>query len=205
MGMGKETLSTTDTTGATFKLVGFNNFIRANPRSDFFSVKRFHHIEFWCGDATNTSRRFSWSLGMPITAKSDLSTGNSVHASYLLRSVSGELQFVFTAPYSPSISVPSTAGIPSFSTPTYRDFTAKHGLGVRAVALEVENAYLAFSASVARGAKPRFEPVTIDEHVAVAEVHLYGDVVLRFVSLVKDADTLIFLPGLLIYVSFFFF
>ncbi|KAK4716532.1 hypothetical protein R3W88_014870 [Solanum pinnatisectum] len=197
MGMGKETLSitTTDATGATFKLVGFNNFIRANPRSDFFAVKRFHHIEFWCGDATNTSRRFSWSLGMPITAKSDLSTGNSVHASYLLRSVSGELQFVFTAPYSPSISVPSSAGIPSFSTSTHRDFTAKHGLGVRAVALEVENAYLAFSASVARGAKPQFEPVTIDEHVAVAEVHLYGDVVLRFVSFVKDADSLIFLPG----------
>lgn len=192
--MGKET-GTTDTT-STFKLVGFKKFVRANPRSDFFSVKRFHHIEFWCGDATNTARRFSWSLGMPIAAKSDLSTGNSVHASYLLRSVSGGLQFVFTAPYSPSISTPSSAGIPSFSTSAHRDFTATHGLGVRAVALEVENAYTAFSDSVARGAIPRFEPVTIDDHVAVAEVHLYGDVVLRFVSFVKDADGLVFLPGL---------
>ncbi|PHU17751.1 4-hydroxyphenylpyruvate dioxygenase [Capsicum chinense] len=196
--MGKETLTTTTTTidtGATFKLVGFKNFIRANPRSDFFSVKRFHHIEFWCGDATNTARRFSWSLGIPIAAKSDLSTGNSVHASYLLRPVSGALQFVFTAPYSSSISTPSSAAIPSFSNSAHQDFTAAHGLGVRAVALEVENAYAAFSASVSRGAKPRLEPVTIDERVAVAEVHLYGDVVLRFVSYLRDADSLIFLPG----------
>ncbi|KAJ8564439.1 hypothetical protein K7X08_000899 [Anisodus acutangulus] len=203
--MGKQTLTTTSTsaandspeltTGGTFKLVGFKNFIRANPRSDFFSVKRFHHIEFWCGDATNTSRRFSWSLGIPIAAKSDLSTGNSVHASYLLRPVIGGLNFLFTAPYSPSISTPSSAAIPSFSTSTHRDFTATHGLGVCAFALEVENAYTAFSASVARGAKPRFEPVTIGGHVAVAEVHLYGDVVLRFVSYLKDADSLVFLPG----------
>ncbi|OIT01325.1 PREDICTED: 4-hydroxyphenylpyruvate dioxygenase [Nicotiana attenuata] len=202
--MGKlETVTTTSAAAAddsselttNFKLVGFKNFIRTNPRSDFFSVKSFHHIEFWCGDATNTARRFSWSLGMPIAAKSDLSTGNSVHASYLLRPVSGSLQFLFTAPYSPSISTPSSAAIPSFSTSTHRSFTTTHGLGVRAVALEVENAYTAFSASVSRGAKPMFEPVTIDEQVAMAEVHLYGDVVLRFVSYLKDADNLVFLPG----------
>ncbi|KAG5567937.1 hypothetical protein H5410_065045 [Solanum commersonii] len=32
----------------------------------------------------------------------------------------------------------------------------------------------------------------------MAEVHLYGDVILRFVSFVKDVDSLIFLPVLLI-------
>ena len=38
-------------------LVGFDNFKRHNPRSDRFTVHRFHHIEFWCADATNTYRR----------------------------------------------------------------------------------------------------------------------------------------------------
>ncbi|KAL0305343.1 UNVERIFIED_CONTAM: 4-hydroxyphenylpyruvate dioxygenase [Sesamum calycinum] len=120
--MGKEPITTTATATsaagapaesesaaahAEFKLVGFRNFIRTNPKSDHFLVHRFHHVEFWCGDAINTAKRFSWGLGMPLVAKSDLSTGNSAHASYLLRS--GQLNFVFTAPYSPSISTPSSA------------------------------------------------------------------------------------------------
>ena len=40
-----------------FQLVGFDNFKRSNPRSDRFTVHRFHHIEFWCSDATNTYKR----------------------------------------------------------------------------------------------------------------------------------------------------
>ncbi|CAI9090030.1 OLC1v1024713C1 [Oldenlandia corymbosa var. corymbosa] len=177
---------------AGFKLVGFKNFIRANPKSDLFEVKRFHHVEFWCGDATNTCRRFSWGLGMPIAAKSDLSTGNSVHASYLLRS--GELDFLFTAPYSASVSNPASASIPSFSTATHRSFTSTHGLAVRAVGIEVVDAEAAFSVAVSRGAKPVFAPVVLNGSMAIAEIHLYGDVVLRFVSH-KDADNQIFLPG----------
>ncbi|KAJ0465078.1 4-hydroxyphenylpyruvate dioxygenase [Helianthus annuus] len=115
---------------SAFKLVGFKNFIRTNPMSDKFTVKNFHHIEFWCSDATNTARRFSWGLGMPIIFKSDLSTGNSTHASYLLRS--GHLNFLFTAPYSPSISpTTTTASIPTFSHSASRHFTATHGLAVR--------------------------------------------------------------------------
>lgn len=57
------------------KLVGFHNFVRHNPYSDKFVVQKFHHVEFYCSDATNTSRRFTWGLGMHEVAKSDLSTG----------------------------------------------------------------------------------------------------------------------------------
>lgn len=42
---------------APLQLVGYDNFKRHNPRSDRFVVHRFHHIEFWCGDATNTFKR----------------------------------------------------------------------------------------------------------------------------------------------------
>jgi 4-hydroxyphenylpyruvate dioxygenase len=38
-------------------LGGFKNYTRSNPLSDRFKVHKFHHVEFWCGDATNTSKR----------------------------------------------------------------------------------------------------------------------------------------------------
>lgn len=199
--MGKDTSSSANhhstPENGGFKLVGFKDFVRVNPKSDHFAVKRFHHVEFWCGDATNTARRFSWGLGMPIAAKSDLSTGNYAHASYLLRSAGGELQFLFTAPYASSISNPSSAAIPTFSASAHHSFTATHGFGVRAVAIVVEDTHAAFSASVSRGAKPVSEPVILDNQVVIAEVHLYGDVVLRFVSYLTDTDpaAVTFLPG----------
>jgi 4-hydroxyphenylpyruvate dioxygenase len=169
-----------------FKLVGFLKFVRSNPRSDRFGVKRFHHLEFWCTDATNTARRFSWGLGMPFAAKSDLSTGNLTHASYLLRS--GQLCFLFTAPYSPSIAAmesvgpTATSSIPTFDHAAARAFAAKHGLGVRAIAVEVDDADTAFHVSVSHGARPVSPPIVLAGRATIAEVHLYGDVVLRYVS-----------------------
>ncbi|KAJ0244924.1 4-hydroxyphenylpyruvate dioxygenase [Hirschfeldia incana] len=182
-----------------FKLVGFSKFVRKNPKSDKFKVKRFHHIEFWCGDATNVSRRFSWGLGMRLSAKSDLSTGNTVHASYLL--TSGDLRFLFTAPYSTSLSsagetppTTTTASIPSFDHLTYSSFSS-HGLGVRAVAVEVEDAESAFSISVLNGAVPSSPPILLNDAVTISEVKLYGDVVLRYVSYNKAVTSVFFLPS----------
>jgi len=79
------------------KLVGHDNFVRNNPLSDKFEIKKFHHIEFYTSDAINTSRRFTWGLGLKQVAKSDLSTGNKHYASVVTRS--NDVTFVFTAPY----------------------------------------------------------------------------------------------------------
>ncbi|GFS33983.1 4-hydroxyphenylpyruvate dioxygenase [Actinidia rufa] len=123
---------------------------------------------------------------MTLSAKSDLSTGNLTHASYLLRS--GQLNFLFSAPYSPSIaaanqlSPASTAAVPTFDRSACLAFLASHGLGVRAIAIEVEDAAAAFSASVAHGARPSSPPIPLDDRAVIAEVQLYGDVVLRYVS-----------------------
>ncbi|GLT55507.1 hypothetical protein SLA2020_286220 [Shorea laevis] len=123
---------------------------------------------------------------MPIVAKSDLSTGNLTHASYLLRS--GNLCFLFTAPYSPSIAAmenvgpTATSSIPTFDHAACRAFASTHGLGVRAIAVEVDDADAAFRVSVSHGARPVSPPVVLDGRTTVAEVHLYGDVVLRYVS-----------------------
>ncbi|XP_021274681.1 4-hydroxyphenylpyruvate dioxygenase-like isoform X2 [Herrania umbratica] len=171
--------------------VGSSKFVRTNPMSDRFKVKRFHHVEFWCSDATNVARRFSWALGMQLAAKSDLSTGNMAHASYLIRS--GECNFLFTAPYSPSIaqaenlSPAATASIPTFDHAICRAFVASHGLAARAISVEVEDAETAFSISVSHGAKPSSPPTVLDNQAVLAEVFLFGDVVLRFE---KIEDTL---------------
>ncbi|XP_010480369.1 PREDICTED: 4-hydroxyphenylpyruvate dioxygenase-like [Camelina sativa] len=151
-------------------------------------------IPYFC---TNVARRFSWGLGMRFSAKSDLSTGNMVHASYLL--TSGDLRFLFTAPYSPSLTAgeikpTATASIPSFDHVSSRSFFSSHGLGVRAVAIEVEDAESAFSVSVSNGAIPSSPPMVLDGGaVTIAEVKLYGDVVLRYVSYKEDKSE--FLPG----------
>lgn len=136
-------------------LVGFANFKRHNPLSDKFSLERFHHIEFYCGDATSVSSRFSWGLGMPLVAKSDLSTGNPLYSSRVLRS--NNLVFVFTAPYgnpqlhSPALVQSPTLPLPYFSSDTAHAFFKKHGLAVRAVGVLVGSAAEAFSVSTASG------------------------------------------------------
>ncbi|RZC51675.1 hypothetical protein C5167_020103 [Papaver somniferum] len=183
----------------SFKLVGHANFIRKNPKSDRFPVKCFHHLEFWCADGINVAQRFSYGLGMPITAKSDLSTGNMVHASYLLHS--GDLNILFTAPYPPSVAqmlihtISSTATIPTFNSSTAYAFSIAHGLGVRAIGIEVEDAESAFNISVCYGARPSHPPVEINNDIIISEVELYGDAILRFISFKNSNPGVNFLPG----------
>ena len=117
-------------------LKGFKSFVRHNPLSDRFTVIGFHSIEFWCSDATNTYKRFQHGLGMSLVNKSDQSTGNTMFASYVLKS--NDLVFTFTAPYSrvawqngmgPTGKVP----LPHYDQQEAHDFIATHGLAVRAV------------------------------------------------------------------------
>ncbi|KAL5720391.1 4-hydroxyphenylpyruvate dioxygenase [Ranunculus cassubicifolius] len=89
-----------------------------------------------------------------------------------------------------------TATIPTFDHSLARSFSASYGLAVRAIAIEVDNAVSAFYVSVAHGAKPSSSPIHLDENVVISEVHLYGDVVLRYISFrSKDLKNSLFLPG----------
>ncbi|KQJ87482.1 4-hydroxyphenylpyruvate dioxygenase [Brachypodium distachyon] len=161
----------------------------------------FHHAEFWCADAASAAARFSSGLGVPVAARSDLSMGNTVHASHLLRSSSpgSSIALLFTAPYadaaSSSSSSSSSSTVPSFSADAARAFTAAHGgLAVRTVAVRVADAAEAYHASVEAGARPAFAPVDLGHGFLFAEVELYGDSVLRFVSYPDDTEVP-FLPG----------
>eukprot|EP00004_Rigifila_ramosa_P005276 TRINITY_DN1576_c0_g1_i1.p1 TRINITY_DN1576_c0_g1~~TRINITY_DN1576_c0_g1_i1.p1 ORF type:complete len:433 (+),score=114.15 TRINITY_DN1576_c0_g1_i1:34-1299(+) len=171
--------------GGKRKLVGFDNFVRHNPKSDRFQCDRFHHFEFYCGDAINTARRFAQGLGMTLVAKSDNSTGNHTYASYVLKS--NQIVFVFTAPYG-SIPMDSAQGPlpqPTYNKETAFEFFKQHGLAARACGIVVGNAVEAFNVSVANGAVPVTPPTTISDEAGTlvyAEVKMYADVVLRYVS-----------------------
>ncbi|PNW79051.1 hypothetical protein CHLRE_09g399030v5 [Chlamydomonas reinhardtii] len=183
--MGAGGAGTGDREGG-IKLVGYKNFVRQNPLSDKFTVHKFHHIDFWCGDATNTSKRFSYGLGMPLVAKSDQSTNNQLFASYVLRS--NDLVFTFTAPYSRKCASVSE-GVPlrHYNIDHAYEFINSHGLAVRAVGLLVDDAKTAYEVSVAHGAKGVLPPVELRDEASgtsqvISEVLLYGEVVLRYVS-----------------------
>jgi 4-hydroxyphenylpyruvate dioxygenase len=141
------------------KLVGAAAFERVNPLSDKFTTRRFHHIELWCLDATWACSRFGCALGLKRAAKSDLSTGNTTFSSYAMGSDSGEISFVFTAPYtSPPIASNDENGAinsfltSGFSAKTAIDFVVRHGTAVRAVAVEVDDARAAYDSCLAGGA-----------------------------------------------------
>ena len=179
------------------KLVGCANFVRNNPRSDAFECEGFHHIEFWCGDATNAAARFGVGLGMGLTCKSDASTGNGTFASYVMKS--NHLTFAFTAPYGTENEsvVKRGAPHPGHERGTMTAFFEKHGLAVRAVGVRVTDARAAYEAAVQRGARGVLEPRVLthakdDGKVrggqVISEVELYGDVVLRFVNATDGFD-----------------
>jgi len=81
--------------------------------------------------------------------------------------------------------------LPGYDVNSAHEFYSKHGLAVRAVGVEVKDARMAYECAVKNGAVGVLEPTSIPnlkrekgfvQDCHIAEVSLYGDVVLRFVS-----------------------
>jgi 4-hydroxyphenylpyruvate dioxygenase len=173
----------------------FANFQTNNENSignsDLFDTKKFHHVEFYTGESIATASRFLMSLGMEIAAKSDLSTQNPLHTSYMIQS--GDVKFVFTSPYGDinnAVTYEKIRCIPGFQPSLARDFIVRHGLGVRAVAIEVQNVTHAYEMLISNGGVSVLSPHIWEEddeqnkgYVSIAEVQLYGDTVLRLINL----------------------
>lgn len=189
---------------SNYQLGGYEKFQRINPKSDKFSSRKIHHVEFYTGEATAAYMRFMIALGMKLRGKSDYSTGNKVHASYLLQSK--DVRMVFTSPY-PSLTVESTqqkndistSCWPGFDPSLAESFITKHGLAVRAIGIEVDNVQTAHDAIVANGGKSVLLPTRMQSRdhansfADIAEISLYGDVVMRLVN--RDSCKDNFLPG----------
>lgn len=168
-------------------MVGYDNFVRHNPHSDKFEIIKFDHVEFWCSDAVNTARRFTWGLGMHEVASSNLTSGNRHYASSVVQS--NELVFAFTAPYcnSDEEKVGSVHPHPAYDQDQAHAFIKKHGLAVRALGIRVADAKDAYEKCVASGGEGVVAPFTaVDaasgKTLVISEVKSVDDVVLRWVS-----------------------
>ena len=142
-------------------------------------------------------------LGLPITCWSSLGTGNDVCTSYGLEC--GDVRFVVTAPLSRRAASASSGGgagsnvqmtapcpLPGYNADFAREFYSQHGLAVRAVGINVENVTQAYFDAVENGAVGVVEPTLVKSSSGgrdcdLAEIQLYGDVVLRMINF-RDGD-----------------
>ena len=168
-------------------LQGFEKFKRTNPMSDKINALSFHHLEFFCGEALNVSKRFMASMGMELAAKSDLSTGNDIFTSYVMQT--GSVKMVFTAPYHNTDKSPEeTSPFPGFKAKTAGEFFIKHGFAARAIGWNVEDVEATFNTMVQNGGIPVLHPVLVKDFKGekgscmMAEVSLYGDAVVRLID-----------------------
>jgi len=86
----------------------------------------------------------------------------------------------------------------SFNQSFARSFISNHGLGVRAICIQVDDVFEAHSRMINNGAKSVLDPVKVDidnnGHIfSLAEVEIYGDVVLRLID--RHNVDKIFLPN----------
>jgi len=147
---------------------------------DFLPLKGTDHVEFYVGNARQAAYFYRAAFGMSLVAYSGPETGHRDRASYVLQQ--GKVRFVLT-----------TALRTDSDIARHVD---KHGDGVHAIALWVDDARQAWLETTSRGARSIHEPTEAeDKHgrVVTASIAAYGDTVHTFVE--RTHYTGAFLPG----------
>ncbi len=147
---------------------------------DFLPINGTDYVEFYVGNAKQAAYYYAAAFGFEIIAYRGPETGHRDAASYLLKQ--DKIRLVFTT------AIRSDSPI--------AQHVAKHGDGVRDIALWVDDARSAFEEVTKRGAVAVREPEVLeDEHgrVVVSAMGTYGDTIHTFVER-KDYHG-VFLPG----------
>jgi len=141
----------------------------------------FHHLEFWVGNAKQTSTWFVARLGFEPVAYKGLETGDRESVTHVVQQ--GTVRFAFTSALNPDNTEISA-------------HHARHGDGVRDIAIRVKDCRGLYDKLVSNGAKSVRPPVEIkDEHgsAVVASIQTYGDTVHSLIELQDYCGP--FLPG----------
>jgi 4-hydroxyphenylpyruvate dioxygenase len=147
---------------------------------DFLPINGTDHVELYVGNAKQSAHFYKTAFGFQDFAYSGLETGNKEKTSYVLKQ--GKIILVLSTPLN--------------SKHPINAHLAKHGDGVKHVALWVDDARKSFAVTTERGAEVAFEPYTVEDKdgsVTLAGIKTYGDTVHVFVER-KDYNGL-FLPG----------
>ncbi|MFZ4629595.1 MAG: 4-hydroxyphenylpyruvate dioxygenase [Blastocatellia bacterium] len=143
-------------------------------------IRQVHHLEFYVGNAKQADYFYRNAFGFSRIGYSGLETGDREKSSYALQQ--GTVRLVLTTPHHPDSPI--------------SEHIRKHGDGVRDIALEVEDADLAYAESLARGAVGETEPHTIEDEfgeIRRSSVRVYGDTIHSFIA--KRRYDGPFLPG----------
>jgi len=138
---------------------------------DFLPLLGTDYVELYVGNAKQAAHFYKTAFGFQSLAYAGLETGLKDRTSYVL--VQDKIRLVLTTP------MPGTDNQEIF------DHLAKHGDGVKVIALWVDDATRSWEETTKRGAKSYFEPRReSDEHGEVVRsgIHTYGDTVHVFVE-----------------------
>ena len=147
---------------------------------DIFPINGTDYVEFYVGNAKQAAHYYQSAFGFQLVGYRGPETGTRDRASYLLQQ--NKIRLVLTSPLGPDGEIAA--------------HVAKHGDGVRDIALWVENARDAFAQAVERGAVPLHEPrVLADEQgeVIIAAIRIYGDTIHSLVERTNYRG--LFMPG----------
>lgn len=147
---------------------------------DFLPLLGTDYVELYVGNAKQAAHYYKTAFGFQSEAYAGLETGVKDRASYVLRQ--GKIRLVLTTPLTGDNAI--------------NDHLAKHGDGVKVVALWVDDATKAWEETTKRGAKSYLEPTReedADGHVVRSGIHTYGDTIHIFVE--RKNYNGVFLPG----------
>ncbi len=136
---------------------------------DFLPINGTDYIEFYVGNAKQAAFFYRTAFGFQLVAYAGPETGVRDRASYVLQQ--GKIRFVLTTPMHPDSDINA--------------HIAKHGDGVKVMALWVDDAEKSWKETTSRGAKNAGEPRTLTDsfgEVKTASIHTYGDTIHTFVE-----------------------
>jgi 4-hydroxyphenylpyruvate dioxygenase len=152
----------------------------AASTQDFLPLKGTDHVEFYVGNARQAAYFYRAAFGMSLVAYAGPETGQRDRASYVLQQ--GKVRFVLT-----------TALRSDSEIARHVD---KHGDGVKAIALWVDDARKSWEETTKRGARSVQEPKEFsdaDGRVVTSSIAAYGDTIHTFVERTDYRGT--FFPG----------
>jgi 4-hydroxyphenylpyruvate dioxygenase len=147
---------------------------------DFLPLQGTDYIEFYVGNAKQAAHFYKTVFGFQSLAYSGPETGTKEKVSYAIRQ--NKLTFLLTTPLRSGNAI--------------ADHIAKHGDGVKAIALKVEDATSAWEETTSRGGKSFLEPMTLtdgDGQIVMSGIHTYGDTVHLFIE--RENYHGVFMPG----------
>lgn len=148
--------------------------------TDFLPLEGTDYVEFYVGNAKQAAHYYMSAFGFQALAYAGPETGVKDKASYAVRQ--HKLTFVLTTPLRADNPI--------------ADHIYKHGDGVKALSLRVQDAARSWEETTKRGAKSYMEPTRLtDEHgeVVMSGIHTYGDTVHLFIE--RKNYTGAFMPG----------